>query len=108
MVMPITKRERVNAALAGGPVDRTPISLWRHFPDIDLDPTALAEALVAFHRRYDLDFIKVMPNGVYCVEDWGCETAYQGGSIGAWTCVRHAVRRIEDWGSLRPLKGGRP
>jgi uroporphyrinogen decarboxylase len=103
MVMPITKRERVNAALAGGPVDRTPISLWRHFPDIDLDPTALAEALVALHRRYDLDFIKVMPNGVYCVEDWGCETAYQGGSIGAWTCVRHAVRRIEDWGSLRPL-----
>jgi len=40
MVMPMTKRERVNAALAGGPVDRTPISLWRHFPDIDLDPSA--------------------------------------------------------------------
>jgi uroporphyrinogen-III decarboxylase len=40
----MTKRERVDAALAGGPVDRIPISLWRHLPDIDLDPTALAEA----------------------------------------------------------------
>jgi uroporphyrinogen decarboxylase len=99
----MTKRERVDAALAGEPVDRIPISLWRHFPDIDLDPTALAEALLDFHRRYDLDFIKVMPNGVYCVEDWGCETAYQGGSIGARTCVRHAVRRIQEWSTLQPL-----
>jgi len=99
----MTKRERVNAALAGRPVDRIPISLWRHFPDVDMDPAALAEALLSFHRRYDLDFIKVMPNGVYCVEDWGCETAYQGDSNGARTCVRHAVVRIEDWSELRPL-----
>jgi uroporphyrinogen decarboxylase len=103
MVTSMTKHERVMAALAGGLVDRVPISFWRHFPDIDLDPAALAEALLDFHRRYDLDFIKVMPNGVYCVEDWGCETAYQGGSNGARTCLRHAVRRIQDWGALQPL-----
>ena len=102
-VAPMTKRERVNAAMVGGRVDRIPISLWRHFPDIDLDPIALAEALLAFHRRYDLDFIKVMPNGVYCVEDWGCEIAYQGGSVGARTCVRHAVQRLEDWAKLPVL-----
>jgi uroporphyrinogen decarboxylase len=104
----MTKRERVDAALAGRPVDRIPISLWRHFPDIDLDPAALAEALLDFQRRYDLDFIKLMPNGVYCVEDWGCETAYQGGSIGARTCVRHAVRHIQEWSTLQlldPSKG---
>ena len=99
----MTKRERVKAALVGGPVDRVPISLWRHFPDIDLDPVALAEALLTFHRRHDLDFIKVMPNGVYCVEDWGCEIAYHGGSGGARTCVRHAVRRLEDWTRLAAL-----
>ena len=29
MVTSMTKRERVNAALAGGPVDRTPISLCK-------------------------------------------------------------------------------
>lgn len=104
----MTKRERVKAALVGAPVDRVPISFWRHFPDLDLDPAALAHSLLDFHRRHDLDFIKVMPNGVYCVEDWGCETAYQGGSGGARTCVRHAVRRIEDWTTLRPLDPSAP
>ncbi len=99
----MTKRERASAALAGRPVDRIPISLWRHFPDVDMNPVALAEALLSFHRRYDLDFIKVMPNGVYCVEDWGCETAYHGESNGARTCVRHAVRRMEDWSVLPSL-----
>ena len=104
----MTKRARVHTALAGRPVDRIPISFWRHFPDIDLDPVALADALLAFHRRYDLDFIKVMPNGVYCVEDWGCEIAYPGGSGGARTCVRHAVRRMEDWTGLRRLDPSAP
>ncbi len=99
----MTKRERIEAALAGKPVDRVPISFWRHFPDIDRDPMALADALLDFHRRYDLDLIKMMPNGVYCVEDWGCRIAYQGASNGALTCTRHAVQRMEDWQSLRPL-----
>ena len=99
----MTKQARIKAVLAGEPTDRIPISFWRHFPDCDLDPLALAKALVDFHRRYDLDFIKLMPNGVYGVEDWGCEIAYQGGSNGARTCVRHAVQTLEDWDRLRPL-----
>jgi uroporphyrinogen decarboxylase len=99
----MTKRERVLAALAGRPVDRIPVSFWRHFPDLDLDPGRLAAALLGFHRRFDLDVVKVMPNGVYCVEDWGCETAYLGGSHGARTCVRHGVRHLEDWDRVRPL-----
>ena len=33
---PMTKRKRVQAALSGEPVDRIPISFWRHFPDLDL------------------------------------------------------------------------
>ncbi len=31
----MTKSERVGAALAGRPVDRVPVSFWRHFPEID-------------------------------------------------------------------------
>ncbi len=104
----MTKQARIRAALAGDPVDRVPISFWRHFPDRDLDPTALAEALVDFHCRYDLDFIKMMPNGVYGVEDWGCTIAYRGGSDGARTCVRHAVQAIPDWDRLQPLDPSTP
>ncbi len=99
----MTKRERIQAALERRPVDRTPLSFWRHFPEIDDNPRALAETLLAFHTRYDLDFIKVMPTGVYCVEDWGCRVAYRGGVDGSRFCVDHAVTRPEDWGKIRPL-----
>lgn len=99
----MTKVERIHRALARQAVDRPPVSFWRHFPQEDHDPSALAEALLAFHATYDLDFIKVMPTGVYCVEDWGCRVAYQGDVDGSRVCVDHAVKRPDDWKGIRPL-----
>jgi uroporphyrinogen decarboxylase len=99
----MTKAERIQAALQQGAVDRPPVSFWRHFPDLDEDPSALADALLAFHDRYDLDFIKVMPTGVYCVEDWGCQVAYRGDLDGSRVCVDHVVKRSGDWKRIRPL-----
>ena len=46
----MTHWERVTAAVAGQAVDRVPVSLWRHFPEIDLDPARLAEACVGWQR----------------------------------------------------------
>ena len=71
----MTKRERVLAAVARRAVDRPPVAFWRHAPDVDHTAEGLAEAMLAFHRRWDLDLIKVMSSGVYCVEDWGCRVA---------------------------------
>ena len=99
----MTKAERIQRAVERKPVDRTPVSFWRHFPELDDDPFALAETLLAFHARYDLDFIKVMPTGVYCVEDWGCRVGYQGDIDGSRVCVDHAVKRPGDWAKLRLL-----
>src|SRR5262249_9760458 len=59
-----------------------------------------------FHRRWDLDLIKVMSSGVYCVEDWGCRVAYQGHPGGAKRCTEHAVKRHADWAHVRPLDPG--
>jgi uroporphyrinogen decarboxylase len=102
----MTKRERVFAALERRPVDRPPVSLWRHVPELDHDPRKLADAMLAFHRRLDLDFIKLMSSGVYCVEDWGCKVAYAGGPSGAKQCTEHAVKTTPDWVRLRPLDPG--
>lgn len=99
----MTKRERIQAAVQQKRVDRPPLSFWRHFPDLDEDPVALAKSLLTFHSRYDLDFIKVMPTGVYCVEDWGCQVAYPGGVDGSRVCIDHAVKRADDWEKIRPL-----
>lgn len=77
----MTKRERVLAAVARQPVDRPPVAFWRHVPDVDHTAEGLAAAMLDFHRRWDLDLIKVMSSGVYCVEDWRCTAGLPGHAI---------------------------
>src|SRR5499425_2139375 len=102
----MTKRERVLATLGRKPVDRLPVAFWRHVPDVDHTARGLADAMLTFHRRWDLDLIKVMSSGVYCVEDWGCEVAYTGALSGAKQCTRHAVQARTDWQRIKPLDPG--
>ena len=100
----MNKLTRVQAALACESVDRPPYGFWTHLPGIDLDPQRLAEATSAFAARYDMDFIKSMPNGLYCVEDWGCVCDY--GDIergGVASVVRPAVSSRTDWDHLARL-----
>jgi uroporphyrinogen decarboxylase len=95
------KLQRVRAALAGAVVDRPPYAFWTHLPGTDLDPRALADATAAFARRYDLDFVKSMPNGLYVVEDWGAETDYSDIARGGVARVtRPAVSAADDWPRL--------
>jgi len=37
------KRERLQRTIAGEPVDRPPVALWRHWPMDDQTPEGLAE-----------------------------------------------------------------
>jgi uroporphyrinogen decarboxylase len=105
----MTKIERIKAALRGETTDRIPYGFWTHMPDIDHDPLPLAAATAAFAQRLDLDFVKSMPNGFYCVEDWGCEIDFSEiarGGIGK--VVRPAVSVPADWaklGALNPAQG---
>src|SRR5512134_2512624 len=99
----MTSRERVLAALARRPVDRPPVTFWRHVPEVDHTSRGLAEAMLAFQRRWELDLIKIMSSGVYCVEDWGCRVAYHGSPNGAKSCTQHAIRQLSDWARLKPL-----
>ncbi len=103
----MTKRERIEAALHRRPVDRPPVAFWRHVPERDHTARGLADAMLSFQRRWDLDLIKIMSSGVYCVEDWGCKVAYQGSPNGAKTCTQHAVRQPSDWERIKPLDPGR-
>ena len=103
----MTKRERVQAALHRRPLDRPPVAFWQHVPHLDHTARGLADAMLAWQRRWDLDLVKIMSSGVYCVEDWGCKVAYQGSPNGAKTCTQHAVRQTADWARLKPLDPGR-
>jgi uroporphyrinogen decarboxylase len=97
------KRERLEAAIRGQPVDRAPIALWRHFPGDDQRPADLAAATVAFQRRWDFDFVKVTPASSFCVRDWGAVDEWIGNIEGTRDYTRRPIRAAEDWLALRPL-----
>ncbi len=103
----MTKRERLQAALAGHPVDRVPVAFWRHWPIDDQEPEALARDTLEYQKRFDWDFIKVTPSHTYCVDDYGAKHAYRGRAVGDRDHFDRVVKRIEDWDRIRPLDIGR-
>lgn len=100
----MNKLDRVQAALNGEAVDRPPYAFWTHFPGIDLDPDALARETIAFACELDLDFVKTMPNGQFCTEDWGAVSDFsEVAKGGVAKVVKAAVNAPEDWPAIRRL-----
>ncbi len=98
----MTKRERMQAVIHGKPVDRIPVSFWWHYPEIDDRPDLLAEAIVRDHRAYDLDFVKMMPSGMFGVEDWGCRVGDPDPELGFKRLLSGPIRVLEDWRKVTP------
>lgn len=98
-----TKRERLEATIAGEPTDRPPIALWRHWPGDDQDAEALAMAHFKWQQDYDWDLVKVSPASSYCLVDWGVEDRWVGSSEGTREYTKRVVARPEDWEALKPL-----
>jgi len=99
----MTKIERMNAAVKGEATDKVPISFWRHFFLQERDATMLADALLAFQREYQWDFMKVNPRASYHVEDWGNRYAYTDDPHTSPTLVSHVVHSREDWARIGVL-----
>jgi len=97
----MTHRERFFAAMRGEPVDRTPISFWQHFPNRDMTADSLAGVTLDFQRRFDLDFLKLMPTGMYSVLDYGlvAKVVTEDG-IGSTRYVSGPIHTAEDWRHL--------
>lgn len=96
----MTRRERIQAVLRGEEPDRPPISLWRHFPGEDDTAAKLAEATVAFQRRYDSDLVKLMPTGMYAVIDYGVRVVPSGDAIGTTRFASGPIHGPGDWERL--------
>jgi uroporphyrinogen decarboxylase len=92
--------------LSGGPLDRPPVALWRHFPVDDQDPYSLAAATVEFQRSYDFDFVKITPASSFAVKDWGAADEWRGAPEGTRDYTRHAIHHAEDWERLAVLDPG--
>ncbi len=99
----MTSRERIQAAIEGQPVDRMPISLWRHFPEQDQTAEDLTRATLDWQQRFRFDLVKFMPPGDYPIIDWGGVTVYEGARAGTRTTKRFPIASPADWASLAPL-----
>jgi uroporphyrinogen decarboxylase len=99
----MTKRERLEAAIAGAEVDRPPVALWRHWPGDDRTPEGLAEGTLRFQRQFDFDFVKVTPASSFCLEDWGVEDVWLGSLEGTREYTTRAIQHPDDWATLSPL-----
>ncbi|MGD0141224.1 MAG: uroporphyrinogen decarboxylase family protein, partial [Tepidisphaeraceae bacterium] len=81
----MTQIERVNAVLGGRKPDRPPFSFWHHFPQDQVAGAGAVSAHLDQLNRYGMDVLKVMNDNPY---------PYVG-----------RIERVEDLGSLSPLKG---
>jgi len=97
------KRERLQAAIKGEPVDRVPVALWRHFPVDDQRPEDLAAATIEFQTQYDFDFVKVTPSSSFCLRDWGVLDEWSGDPEGTRDYTRRVIQEPDDWTRLKPL-----
>jgi uroporphyrinogen decarboxylase len=98
------KHTRIRAALQGQPVDRVPLSLWRHAHCVDRTPGGLAESTLALARAYDLDLVKLTPCGLYAVEDWAGEHITHPGTEHDPPFLHSpAVTDAAGWRRLAPL-----
>src|SRR6058998_1478579 len=96
----MSKRERVQAALKGDPVDRVPISFWGHFASDPRTGEEVAGACLAFQRRFDWDFVKMMPTGMFFPEAMGCQLTPPLGPGGANQLTSSVVNGPADWARL--------
>ena len=99
----MSKRERLEAAIAGEPVDRLPVALWRHWPGDDQEANALAAAHLKWQSDYDWDLVKVGPASSYSVVDWGLQDRWVGHIEGTRETTQRPINSPADWEKLRPL-----
>jgi len=99
----LSKRQRLEATIAGQPVDRPAVALWRHWPVDDQRAEGLARATLAFQRTFDFDFIKVTPCSNYCLADWGAQSQWVGNQEGTREYGRRVIQQPEDWERLSVL-----
>lgn len=61
----LTSRQRVDRALQGQDVDRSPFTFWHHFLDSAKPGGQHAQSTLDFHRRFHTDLVKVMSDYEY-------------------------------------------
>jgi uroporphyrinogen decarboxylase len=101
-------RERVQMILTGEQPDRFAASFWRHFFHMEHHAEGTAEAMLAFQREFDWDFMKINPRADYHVEDWGLKQEWSHDEFRKHRKSNYPVTVAEDWLKIKPLPTSAP
>ena len=101
----MTRSERLKAAIASQEVDRLPVNMWLHKPDVDQDPVALAEDQIYCAKEYGFDFIKMMPFGNYAASDYGLSCTYFCTKLDAVLERKWGIQCLDDYKRVVPKPG---
>jgi uroporphyrinogen decarboxylase len=97
----VDSRARVEAALAGGEVDRPPGGAWGHRYRDEWSPERLAEVTVDRARRFGWDFVKFQPRATFFAEAFGAKYRPAGHSLRSPVIDEAPVQDLDGWGSVR-------
>ena len=100
---PLTKTERVLAALRGDDLDRVPVSAWWHDFPREWSAPSLAEATLEAYRKYDWDFVKVNPRACYYAEDWGARYVIADGADKQPILTEPGISSPDHLARIKPL-----
>jgi uroporphyrinogen decarboxylase len=98
----MTKRERVMAALRGGPVDRVPLAFWLHNFATENSAKCLADETLRLLHRFDWDFLKPQSRAQCFAEMWGLTYTPSGDPARPYTVTRTPITSAAALGALRP------
>lgn len=99
----LSKRERVEAALQGKPIDRVPVAAWRHFIPEERQPDTLAAASLRHFHEFDWDWLKVNPRATYYAEAWGNRYDYSHYDSVLPRLIDGPLESPQDLEKLRPV-----
>lgn len=101
----MNRDERIEAVLAGKSPDRVPVSAWHHFSGDDQDPISLAAVTAEFNEAYDYDFIKMMPFGLYGVQDLGARLRIFSETGKPPEVLEYGIQSPADYWNLSVISG---
>ena len=99
----MTRRERVQAALRGEPVDRVPISFWLHTFATENSADGLATETLRLARVFDWDFLKPQSRAQCFAEMWGLTYRPSTERATPFTTTRTPLSTAAEVARLRPV-----
>jgi len=95
-------RERLQMIIAGETPDRYAASFWRHFFHMEHTAEGTVEAMLAYQKEFDWDFMKLNTRADYHQEDWGFEQEWSHDEFKKHAKTRFPITDIDDWAKLTP------